>query len=79
MLFEVGESVFLINSKIHLKKINLLIKAYFKAILHYFGVYSLTGSMADGCMEPKPAFDWINLSHRSAGKEPITHYWYASV
>ena len=53
MMFEVGGTVFIINSKIHWKKINF--KAYFKAILHYFGVYSLLGLMVDGCMELKPA------------------------
>ena len=77
-LFEVGGSEFIMNSKIHLRKISL--KAYFKSILHYFGPNSLSGSTADGCMELKPDFDLINRSHRSAGKEfePI-HCWFASV
>ena len=72
----VGGAVFIINSKIHLRKSNL--KAYLKSILHHFGLDSLSGSTADGCAMLKPVFDVINRSHRSAGKEPI-HKWYASV
>ena len=75
-LFEVGGAEFIMNSKIHLRKISL--KAYFKTILHYFGLNSLSGSTADVCTELKPVLDLINQSHRSAGKEPI-HCWFGSM
>ena len=71
----VGGAVFIMNSKIHLRKSNL--KAYLKAILHHFGLNSLSGSRADGCAVLKPVIDLINQSHRLVGKEPI-HKWYAS-
>ena len=38
--------MFIMNSKIRSRKIGL--KAYFKAILHYFGLLPLPGSTADG-------------------------------
>ena len=75
-LFEFGGTVFIMNSKINLRKISL--KAYLKVILHHFGLNSFSGSTADGCTELKLVFDLINWSHRSAGKEPI-HCWFASV
>ena len=71
---ETSVAVFIMNLKIHLRKISL--KAYFKVILHYIGLYSLSGSTADGCMELKPVFVLVILSHRSARKEPI-HCWFA--
>ena len=40
-LFEPCGAVFIMNSKIHLTKNSL--NKYFKAILHYFRVYSLSG------------------------------------
>ena len=42
-----------------------------KAILHYFGLNSLSCSMACGSTELKLVFNLINLSHRSSGKESI--------
>ena len=74
--FEVGGAVFIMNLKIHLKKLSF--KAYFKAILHYFGLNSHSGSTADGCMELKPVLDLMNRSHQLAGKERI-HCWFVSV
>ena len=71
-----GGAVFIMNSKIHLRKSYL--KAHLKGTLHHFGLNSLLGSTADGCAMLKPVFDLINRSHRSAGKEPI-HKWYALV
>ena len=49
-----------------------------KAILHYFGLNSLSRSTACGSTELKLVFDLINLSHRSLGKESI-HCWFALV
>ena len=51
-LFEAGGAVFIINSKIHLRKISF--NAYFNTI---FGLNSVTGSTADRCTELKPVFD----------------------
>ena len=65
-VFQVSGAVFIMNSKIHWRKISL--KAYFKAILRHFGLNSTSGSTADGCTELKPVFDLISRSHRSAGK-----------
>ena len=77
-VFQVSGAVFIMNSKIHLRKISL--KAYFKAILRHFGPNSTSGSTADGCTELKPVFDLINRSHRSAGKNQfIVHGWFASM
>ena len=39
--------MFIMNSKTRSRKISLF-KAYFKAILHYFGLLPLPGSTADG-------------------------------
>ena len=75
---ETSVSVFIMNLKIHLRKISLDLKAYFKVILHCINLYSLSGSTADGCTELKPVFVLVNLSHRSVRKEPI-HCWFASV
>ena len=75
-LFEVGGAKFIMNSKINLRKINF--EAYFKAILHYFGLNPLSGSAGDGWTEVTPVFDLINRSHRSVGKEPI-HCWFCSM
>ena len=47
MLFEAGGTVFIMNLKMRLRNISLT--AYFKAILHYFGLNSLSGSMVDRC------------------------------
>ena len=71
-----GGAVFIMNSKIHLRKSYL--KAHLKGTLHHFGLNSRLGSTADGCAMLKPVFDLINRSHRSVGKEPINK-WYASV
>ena len=51
---------------------------YHEAILHYFGLNSLSCSMACGSTELKLVFDLINLSHWSSGKESI-HCWFALV
>ena len=39
--------MFIMNSKTSSRKISLF-KAYFRAILHYFGLLPLSGSTADG-------------------------------
>ena len=66
-----------INSKICLRKISL--NEYFKSILHYFGVNSLSGLTAHWCIQGAELgqsliqHNWLltHWSHRLAGKEPI--------
>ena len=59
--------VFITNLKIHSRKISL--NEYFKAILHYLGVDSLSGLTTDRCTElswNRPVwFSVVDLIHRS--------------
>ena len=65
MLFEAGGAAFIMNLEMRLRNISLT--ASFKAILHYFGLNSLSGSTVDRSMYR--AETSLYRSHRSAGKD----------
>ena len=76
-LFGACGTVFITNLKIHSRKISL--NEYFKAILHYFGVDSLSGFTTDRCTElswNRPIFDsalsiWSIGHIDQRGKDPF--------
>ena len=64
---EASVAVFILNLKKYLEKISLT--AYFKAILHYFGLNLPLGSTGDRCTELKPVFSIFYPSVKSIGGE----------
>ena len=75
--FEACGAVFIVNSKIHLRKISW--NEYLKPILHYFGVNSISGLTADRCGTEqswnRPVFDSASFIWYPASRGYIFAVW----